>query len=196
MSPAEEFQTVRPGLYFWQEYDPAVKTDVCCCAFETPEGLVFCDPVPLAAEALAELTAGRQPCGILLTSANHERNAVALARRLGIDIWADVRVRGDLPATRWFRDGETVLGAQAIALDGFALGETAFWKDGLLIFGDAVIHVPPYGLAMLPEKYCEDPAAGRTSLKRLLGLPAEIVVFAHGLPVVARARERLAELIG
>jgi len=84
MSPAAEFQTVRPGLFFWQAYDPAVKTDLCCCALETGAGIVFCDPVPLDSLAEEELIAGREPRAIVLTNANHERNAAVLARRYGI----------------------------------------------------------------------------------------------------------------
>jgi hypothetical protein len=187
---------IRPGLAFWQAYDPAVKTDLSCCSFETPGGLVFCDPVPLAAEALESLVAGRRPAGILLTSANHERGAVALAGRFEVDIWARVEARGKVAATRWFERGEVIFGAEAIALEGFAEGETAFWIDGVLIIGDALIHLPPYGLAVLPEKYCEDACAGRESLKQLPRYPAEIATFAHGLPIVSRTRERLKELIG
>ena len=195
MKPAPEYQIIRPGLAFWQAYDPAVKTDLSCCAFDTPGGLVFCDPVALAPDALEELLAGRTPQAILLTSVNHERNAVALARKFGVDIYANTAARGELPATRWFEGGEVLFGAQAISLEGFAVGETAFFRDGLLILGDALINVPPHGLAMLPDKYCDDPKLGHRSLKALLGLPVEILAFAHGLPIVSQASERLASIL-
>jgi len=197
MRPAAEYQTIRPGLFFWQAYDPAVKTDLGCCAFETPGGLVFTDPVPLEEEALEELTGGRAPQAIVLTSGNHERNAAALAQRFGIEVRAHSGVAGHVTAARWFEDGEKVCGAaEAVCLEGFAPGETAFWLDGALLIGDALINVPPYGFAMLPEKYCANPKAARASLAKLLRFPVEIVTFAHGLPIVSRARERLAELIG
>jgi hypothetical protein len=196
MHPASEFQILRPGLAYWQAYDPAVKTDLGCCAFETPAGLILTDPVPLEESALEELTAGRPPHAILLTSANHERNASDLAHRFGIDLWAHSAATGLVAATRWFEDGEKLFGAaEAVYLDGFAPGEAAFWLDGALLVGDALINVPPYGFAMLPDKYCADPKAGRSSLKALLRFPVEILTFAHGLPIVSRARERLAELI-
>jgi hypothetical protein len=195
MQPALEFQTIRPGLAFWQAYDPAVKTELCCCAFDTPGGLVFCDPVPLDPSALEELLAGGAPRAILLTSANHERNALPLARRFGLEIWAHSAVRG--PATRWFEDGEILFGGvEAISLDGFAPGETAFWLDGLIIVGDALINIAPYGFSILPDKYCEDPKRARESLKKLLRFPVEILTFAHGLPIVSQARERLAGVVG
>jgi Metallo-beta-lactamase superfamily len=195
MQPAQEYQIVRPGLAFWQAYDPAVKTDLCCCAFETPGGIVFCDPVPLAPDALDELLAGRAPVAILLTNANHERNAVPLATRFGIDIWAHSTARGQVPATRWFEEGETLFGAETISLDGFATGETAFHLNDLLILGDALINVAPYGFSVLPDKYCEDPKRARESLKKLLHFHAEVLTFAHGLPIVSQGSERLAGLL-
>ena len=76
------------------------------------------------------------------------------------------------------------------------MGETALWWDGVLVIGDALIHVAPYGFAMLPEKYCADAKAGRESLKKLLRYPVEVMTFAHGMPIVAGARERLAGVVG
>ena len=195
MKPALEIQVIHRGLAYWSVYDPSVKTELCCCAFETSDGIVICDPVPLAEEAREELFTGRNPCGILLTSANHDRDSAAWAQHYGVEIWAHTAARGHVQATRWFEDGETVFGAKAISLDGFAVGETAFWRDGLLFLGDALIHIEPYGFAMLPDKYCEDPKAARESLKKLLPCPAETLTFAHGLPIVARAAERLAALV-
>lgn len=195
MKPADEYQTIRPGLAFWQAYDPAVKTDLCCCAFETPAGLVFCDPVPLAPAALEELLAGRAPRAILLTNANHERDAPALARRFGIDIWAHSAARGQVAATRWFEKGELLFGAEAIVLEGFAPGEAAFWAHGLMLIGDALIHAPPYGFSILPDKYCADPKLGRESLEKLLRFPVEVLTFAHGLPIVMRASQRLSAVL-
>ena len=86
-------------------------------------------------------------------------------------------------------------GWRRISLEGFGPGEMAFWRQGVLIVGDALIHAAPYGFSVLPAKYCEDAEAGRESLKKLLRYPVEILMFAHGLPIVARARERLAGLV-
>jgi len=196
MKPAAEYQAVRPGLAFWQAYDPAVKTDLCCCAFETPAGLIFCDPVPLEAGAMEELLAGRAPHAILLTSANHERGAVALAGQFGIEVWAHPAARGLVAASRWFEEGEILFGGvEVISLEGFAEGEAAFWLSGLLVLGDALLNIAPYGFSILPEKYCADAKLGRQSLGKLLRFPVEVMTFAHGLPMVTDARERLAGLL-
>jgi len=197
MHAALEYETVRPGLFFWQVYEPAVKTDLCCCAVETPEGLVFCDPVPLAAGALEELVEGRTPRAVLLTNGNHERDAAGFARWLGVEVWAGTGARGEVAATRWVEEGEVLFGGvEAVGLEGFAAGEMAYRLDGLLVVGDALVNVEPYGFSMLPEKYCSDAKLGRGSLRKLLGYPVEVLTFAHGLPIVAQARERLAGVIG
>lgn len=196
MKPASEFQIIRPGLAFWQAYDPAVKTDLCCCAIEMPRGLVFCDPVPLDPLALEELLDGRALHAILLTNANHERDAPSLARRYGIEVWAHSGAQGQVTASRWFEDGDMLFGGvEAVSLEGFGVGETAFWWEGVLILGDALIHAPPYGFSILPDKYCADPKAGREALKKLAHLPVEILTFAHGLPIVSHAGERLASTL-
>jgi len=85
--------------------------------------------------------------------------------------------------------------AEAVSLEGFAPGETALWLGGVLILGDALINSAPYGFSMLPDKYCADAKAGRESLKKLLRFPAEVLTFAHGLPIVSQAAERLAGLL-
>ena len=196
MQPADEYQLVRPGVAFWQAHDPAVKTDLCCCALETAGGFIFCDPIPLAPAALDELLAGGPPAAILLTSANHERAAVQFSKRFKIEIWAHAAARGELPATRWFEEGDPLPGnVGAISLPGFAAGETGYFIDGLLILGDAVINVAPYGFSILPDKYCDDPKLARESLQKLLPLSVETIVFAHGLPIVTGARERLGALV-
>lgn len=194
---AAEYQVVRPDLFFWQSYEPAVKTDLCCCAIAADEGLLFFDPIPLAAAAEEELIAGRKPRAIVLTNSNHERAAIALARRLEIDIWARAEAKGEVAATRWFDGKEKLFGnVQAIPLEGFVPGETAFLHEETLILGDAIINLPPYGFSMLPDKYCIDPRRGREELKRLIPFQVEVLTFAHGLPIVEHARERLHRLIG
>ena len=196
MRAADEYQMVRKGIFFWQVHEPKVKTELCSCAVETQEGLVFVDPVPLEEAVLDELLAGRKAAGIVLTSENHERGAKQMAARLGVETWAHAGAQGEVAANWWFKDGEVLFGAmRVIALPGFAKGESALWLDPILMVGDALIHAAPYGFSLLPEKYCEDPKEARESARKLLQFPVELLTFAHGLPIVARAGERLATLL-
>ena len=73
-----------------------------------------------------------------------------------------------------------------IAIDGAAPGETAFHFEGdggTIAFGDALLHLEPYGFALLPAKYCSDQKAMRRSLRQLLDWPFERRLLSQKLPV-------------
>ena len=198
MPRADEFQQITDGLYFWQAYDPAVKTDLTCCARRTARGLVFIDPIPLARAALAELCETAAPAAIILTSGNHARAAAEYRARFSIPILAHPAAVSELaiPVDQEIADGATVLDEfTAIALPGAAPGEIALHAGTALHVGDALIHLAPHGFALLPEKYCADAKEMRAALGKLLRFPFEILTFAHGLPLVTQARQRLATLL-
>jgi len=198
MPRADEFQQVTDGLFFWQAYDPAVKVELSCCARRTARGLIFIDPIPLAAAALAELCALAAPAAIILTNGNHARAAAEYRQRFSIPILAHVAaVAGlGLAVDQEVADGETVLDEFTVsALPGAGPGEIALHAGGALHVGDALIHLAPHGLALLPEKYCTDARELRASLGKLLRFPFEVLTFAHGLPLVAQARPRLVALL-
>jgi glyoxylase-like metal-dependent hydrolase (beta-lactamase superfamily II) len=198
MARAEEFQTIRDGLFFWQAYDASVKVELSCCARRTVKGLVFIDPIPLAEEALNELTAGCPPAAIILTNGNHERAAREFRERLQIPTYAH---REALPGLGdcvdgALEDGEALMDEiTVIELPGASPGEIALHGADALHVGDALIHLPPLGLCILPDKYCSDPQELRRSLGKLLRFPFDALTFAHGLPVVTQARQRLSRLI-
>ena len=95
-------------------------------------------------------------------------------------------------------DGDILFGQfQVIALPGGAAGEVAYLHSasGTLCVGDALIHLDPLGFAALPAKYCRDARGLRATLPRLLDHAFDQMTFAHGTPIVANARARLASLI-
>ena len=194
MKPVPEYATVRNGIFHWQGYEPAVKCDCSSTALVTPSGLIFIDPVPLAEEVLKELVgeAFSAPAAIVLTSGNHQRESLALAKHFGIPVFAPEDAGDDISADQRFRSGDPVAGMESIALPGFGPGETAFLHDGALVFGDALINLEPQGLRLLPEKYREDKKQSLRSLAVLGVLKPQVLLFAHGHPIVDRAPERLA----
>jgi glyoxylase-like metal-dependent hydrolase (beta-lactamase superfamily II) len=198
MACAEEFQTIREGLFFWQAYEDEVKVDLSCCARRTERGLVFIDPIPLAQEAIDELIAACPPAAIVLTNGNHERWSRVLRDRLQVPIYAHRLAASELGdcVDQALEDGESVLEEiTVIALPGAGSGEIALHGGDILHVGDALIHLPPHGLSILPEKYCSDPKELRRSLGKLLRFRFEALTFAHGLPVETQARQRLSHLI-
>jgi hypothetical protein len=198
MSRADEFHKLRPDLFVWQAYEKAVKTDLTCCACRTEKGLVFIDPIPLQMDAEAELLAIAPPRAILLTSGNHERAAEDYRKRFSIPIYAhaDAAAEFSFSPDHTVADGDTVCDEfTALTIPGAAAGEIALHRGDAVHLGDALIHLPPYGFALLPDKYCTDPQEMRHALGKLLRIPFEVLTFAHGLPVVAHARQRLAQLL-
>jgi glyoxylase-like metal-dependent hydrolase (beta-lactamase superfamily II) len=193
MKPILEYTMVRPGLFIWQGYEPRVKCDCSSTALVTLAGLVFIDPIPLAEEALKELVreAGSAPVAVVLTSGNHQRESLHLAKQLKIPIFAPRDGENELSAVQYFSPEEAVAGMQSIPLPGFGPGETAFYFKGILIFGDALIHLEPDGLRLLPEKYRLDKKLALSALDVLKKLTPEILLFAHGYPIVTQAGERL-----
>ena len=193
MKPVPEYATVRPGLFHWQGYEPAVKCDCSSTAIVTSSGLIFIDPIPLDEEALKEMVAESfsAPAAVVLTSGNHQRESLDLAKRLGIPLFAPEDAGEDIIADQRFRSGDSVAGMELIALPGFGPGETAFLHEGTLIFGDALINLEPEGLRLLPEKYREDKKRSLRSLVALEELKPEVLLFAHGHPIIQSASSRL-----
>ena len=194
------------GLAFWQAYDPTVKVDLSCSALQVDGKILFIDPIPLAEAAIEELTSSGTPAAVVVTNANHERAAAWYARRFGIPVFAPAETRPEfearIPTVQTFENGSVILNTlKAIALPGGADGETALYWPGLggvLIVGDALIHLDATGFDFLPDKYCNDAKMLRKSAKERLRFPRglRIIAFAHGAPMVTSAKERLEALIG
>ena len=199
MLPADEIQRVCEGLWCWQRYQPSVKVECSSVALRLEAGLVFIDPIPLADEALSELLEFAKPEAIVLTNGNHARNAAALRRRWDIPVWAhpaaadELGITVDHPAI----DGAMLFDTLTVtAVAGAPPGEIALHDPrGWLHVGDALTHLEPDGLALLPAKYCTAPRELPGALRKLLRFEFEVLTFAHGLPLVARARPRLEALL-
>jgi len=201
MKPVDDFQQVTEGLWFWQGYDPSVKTDLCSCAVQSGRDLFFIDPIPLAGEPLGELVSMAGPAGIILTNGNHERAAADYRKKFDIPVFAHEETEGEfgIGVDRWIADGASIApGLTAVSLPGVAKGEVAIHAGpggGIVLMGDALINIEPFGFALLPDKYCVDAKLMKQSLRKLLQFSFEAMTFAHGLPVVSGAKKRLEQLL-
>lgn len=199
MTRAEEIQVVTPELAVWQAYEPAVKCDLTSAALRVGESLVLVDPITLSAGGVAELETFGRPALVVCTNGNHARAAEDFCRHFRIPLAAhpdageEPGFTIDLPLA----DGARLLDAiEVCALPGAAAGEVALVSPGgIASVGDALIHLPTQGFSVLPDKYCTDPKVLRESLRKLLRWDFRVLTFAHGWPLVASARERLAALL-
>jgi glyoxylase-like metal-dependent hydrolase (beta-lactamase superfamily II) len=96
------------------------------------------------------------------------------------------------------QDAHAIGRLRFIRIEGAAEGEFALYHPddaGTLIVGDALINFDPHGFTLLPRKYCTDQKQMIQSLRKLLDLDFARIFFAHGNPIMIRARERLESLL-
>lgn len=185
MPVAAQLEPVAAGLWLWRLYDSQVKAELFSTAVATTGGLHLIDPVDLAPDAIAELQSNGPIKAVVVTNENHDRAAGAFAAQFGVPLLRD----------RGFILPELT----ALGIDGGPPGEIALHSSsngGTLIIGDALINFEPYGFALLPAKYCSNAKLMVRSLPKLLDYSFERIFFAHGMPILSGARQRLAALLG
>jgi glyoxylase-like metal-dependent hydrolase (beta-lactamase superfamily II) len=201
MVTALEFDQIQPGLSLWHAYDRAVKADLFSTAISAKTGLFFIDPIQLDETALTQMLQKSPIAGVIVTNANHFRATDNYLRRFSVPLFThrDSLPTGSSVSFSETADGKMICGQLEItSIAGAAGGEIALYhaaNGGTLIIGDDLINFDPYGFTFLPEKYCQDARQMRNSLKKLLRFKAERILFAHGLPILTRANERLRELL-
>ena len=184
-------EEIRPGLKRWAgphpEFDPvegdldASYTDVASALFHADDALVFVDPlVPdeLWPQLDREVAASGKPVVVLTTIYFHERNREDVARRYG------------------GRLGGEVAGIRAFSAE--RADEVAYWleRPRAVVFGDAVLGDGAGGLRITPwARNAEGLEKTRRALLPLLDLPVEVVLPAHGDPVLANGHEALARAL-
>jgi glyoxylase-like metal-dependent hydrolase (beta-lactamase superfamily II) len=198
---ASDFAWLNDAVAFWQEYDRASRTDLSCSAHRIDDGLFLVDPIRLAPEAATALVEEARPRAILLTNGNHSRAAKIFARQWKIPIFAPAGLEYELgfAPDEELKPGSVYWGQlEILDLSGASPGEVAIYRRDLeiLSFGDAFIHLPGYGFALLPEKYCLNVKQLEIAVQQLRDLPVRLLTFAHGYPVTMKAQERLRELLG
>jgi glyoxylase-like metal-dependent hydrolase (beta-lactamase superfamily II) len=200
MAIADEIQQVTNELFHWSAFAPELKCELSSSAYLSKGSLVLIDPIQLTEEALQQLLKHGTPRAILLTNENHERSTDWYRRHFRIPVCVPSPCSRQLSlkpkAEVFVQETDVVYGLQPRFIPGATVGETAYWNgEGTLIVGDALVNLEPDGLALLPDKYCENAAQNRESLKNLLALPVQVATFAHGLPLRENVLSRLQALL-
>jgi glyoxylase-like metal-dependent hydrolase (beta-lactamase superfamily II) len=199
--PASDFDRIAPYLALWHSYDPAVKAELYSTCLLTSDGACLIDPIPLESEALDELVGSARVVGIIVTSSNHDRASSWFAERFSVPIVARRYAFPDKTPDefRSVAEGDEICDElRVIAIEGAGPGEIALYHladNGTLIVGDALINFEPYGCTFLPGKYCSNEKQMRQSLRKLSACRAERMLFAHGMPILSGASDRLQRLL-
>ena len=191
-----EFCLVSTSFAIWYTHDPTVKADLFSTAFAARNELTVVDPIALPSLLRAELDSLGRVTTIVVTNANHLRDTVNFS--CSASIFAPTDLNADLTHNHALSDGLQIGPFRAIKIDGATDGEFALYHPddgGALIVGDTLINLEPHGFDLLPQKYCNNKKRMIRSLRRLLDLDFNRIFFAHGNPIVTRARERLASLL-
>lgn len=193
-------QLHRPDLYSWSGFDQARNLDFNGVAWIRSGGNLLFDPMPMSSHDLAHLVSLGGASLILLSTSDHTRAAVDLARILGARIAGPRAEAQDfpIPCDLWLGEGDTpAAGLSVLELHGSKTpGELAFVLDGhTLVTGDLVRCHEAGRLRMLPDAKLVDRAAAVASVRRLAALPdLEAVLVGDGWPVFRDGGARLREL--
>jgi hypothetical protein len=182
-------EQVAPGLRRWTAYHDHWEEDVASHALESSDGLILFDPLDPPAEL-------RSPAHVLVTVFWHGRSTGDLdAKR----VWAQSRSARPLgnrgvTVTDSFQAGDE-LPAGIQAFQSARSNEVVFWlpDQRAVVVGDVLLGAGAKPRATQdPLRLCPERWLGkgthddlRDSLRPLLALPVELVLTAHGAPVLA-----------
>jgi glyoxylase-like metal-dependent hydrolase (beta-lactamase superfamily II) len=165
------------------------------------QGNLCIDPVPPSDECLADI-ARIGSAKILLTNRNHSRAANAVRARTGARTLIHPDDAGHARSQGAEIDGQLNVGQKVgpltiVAVPGKSPGEVALhWPERkLLIVGDAVIGNPPGRCGLLREKVMDDPARLRQSVRKLLDLDFDTLLFGDGASILHHAKTQLKGLV-
>jgi glyoxylase-like metal-dependent hydrolase (beta-lactamase superfamily II) len=193
-----ELVCISANYAFWHTYDRKLKAELFSTALAAGNELTVIDPIALPPAHQKELESLGPVVRIVITNANHARDAVAFAQSYSAPIFAPPELRVEVPLSHNLHDDLAIGALRVVRIEGAADSEFALYHPdnaGTLIVGDALINFDPHGFTLLPRKYCTNQKQMIRSLRKLLDLDFARIFFAHGNPIMVRARERLESLL-
>jgi glyoxylase-like metal-dependent hydrolase (beta-lactamase superfamily II) len=192
-------EEISPGLWYWTGRHERIGVDVSSYYLEAER--VVIDPMlpPSGLEWFEERGA---PEHILLTNRHHDRQSWELHDAFGSIVHCIrngvYELEGRGPVEAFDFGDELPGGATAHEVDAICPDETALHipAHDALACADGIVH---YGgtLRFVPDQLMDDPEDTKRALReaygRLLDLDFDVLLLAHGAPVVGGAKEALRE---
>ena len=188
---------IAPGLWHWTARHDRIGKDV--SSYYLPRERVVIDPL-LPTEGLAWFEERGAPEHVLLTNRHHDRDAWLLQEGFGCAVHCvrnglyELEGRGAVEA---FDFGDELPGGiVAHEVDAICPDETALHLPAhrALACADGIVRGADE-LAFVPDALMDDPeqtkAGLRDAYRRLLELDFDLLLLAHGYPIVGGAKERL-----
>jgi glyoxylase-like metal-dependent hydrolase (beta-lactamase superfamily II) len=196
-------EELRPGLRTWTAHHEEWGQEVRSFAIVEDERLILVDPL-LVGEQLQELAAmrGERRIDVLVTIHYHVRSAATLreSHPLDTEVWAFAgdreRIAERTPVDHSFAIGEELPGG-LVAIGPLPREEVVFWDAAraALFVGDVLLGdgAEGEGFDLCPEPWLDGAGLDtlRDDLAPALELPVELVLTAHGTPVLADGRQAL-----
>lgn len=189
---------IAPGIWHWTARHPHIGVDVSSYHLEAER--VTIDPM-LPPEGLEWFEERSAPEHILLTNRHHDRQAWEIREAFGSTIHC-VRnglyeLEGRGPVEPFDFGDELPGGAVVHEVDAICPDETALHIPAhrALACADGVVH---YGgdLGFVPDRFMDEPEETKRRLReaygRLLELDFDVLLLAHGTPVVGGGKDALA----
>jgi hypothetical protein len=190
---------IAAGLWHWTAPHGHIRMDV--SSYLLAAERVIIDPM-IPPEGLGALEALGAPQHVLLTNRHHDRDAWRLREAFGCTVHCirnglhELEGRGPVEA---FDFGDELPGgAIALEVDAICPDETALHipAHAALACADGVVRWPGQdALAFVPDNLMDDPertkAGLREAYRRLLALDFDLLLLAHGEPVVGGGRDAL-----
>jgi hypothetical protein len=184
-----------PGVLHWTALHPNMKMDV--SSYFVTGSATLIDPLNPGGEDL-------EPERIVLTTRHHLRSSTdfgcpILCHESGLHEFEDG------PEVAGFAWGDQLApDVRAVEVDAISPDDTGFFVeagDGCLAIGDAVMHYEE-SIHFVWDKYLVDEGdpepvkvAIREALGRLLDLPFDALLFAHGNPIAGGGKEALRRFV-
>src|SRR4051812_31834970 len=194
---------ILPGVFHWTAHHPKIGSEV--SSYFVTESATLLDPMK-PDNGFGWFAGARLPERIVLTNRHHDRDSADFCRKFTLDAVLvpesglhefedkDLEVRGYAPGEEVV-PGMVAHEVGAIAPDDMAI---EIRSAGALAMADGLVHFED-GVRFVRDDYMDDAKQTKrglaASLKQLLDVDFDTLLFAHGQPIVGGGKQALRDFL-